>query len=225
MVHRRPTSRARAVAVGLSLLAATVLAGKDPEGSETVFALVLTFEQDFSRLALNSMQRELENILSPFDLRFEWRLGLQDRREQMANLLVSVRLRGSCTIEPSERPVDSLPLRVLGQTEISDGKLLSYCAVNCDEVRTIIQSAVNNEAFVQMQTRLGQALGRVLAHELYHILAATTRHRSSGISKRVVTPEDLVDGVMRLEAEEVEAIRRQIFRGHRVADSAADGRE
>lgn len=207
------------------MLAATVLAGKDPEEAETVFALVLTFEQDFSRLALNSMQRELEYILNPFDLRFEWRLGLQDRREQIANLLVSVRLRGSCTISPSEKPVDSLPLRVLGRTEISDGKLLSYCAVDCDKVRSLIQSSVNNEAFVQMQSRLGQALGRVLAHELYHILAATTRHRSSGISKRVVTPEDLVDGVMRLEPEEVEAIRQQTFPGQGGTDSAANGRE
>lgn len=195
------------------MLAATVLAGKDPPEPETVFALVLTFEQDFSRLALNSMQRELEYILDPFDLRFEWRLGRHDRSKKIANLLVSVHLRGSCTISPSERPVDSLPQRVLGQAEISDGKLLSYCAVDCDKVRSIIQSSVNNVGFVQMQTLLGQALGRVLAHEVYHILAATRQHRSDGISKGVVTPEDLVDGVVRLEPEEVEAIRRQTFPG------------
>ncbi len=211
------------MAVGLSLLAATVLAGKAQQERETVFALVLTFEQDFSPLALNSMQRELEYVLRPFDLRFEWRLGPQDRREQIANLLVNVRLRGRCTISPSQRPVDSVSPRVLGRTEISDGKLLSYCAVDCDEVRSMIQPAVNNEAFVQMQSLLGQALGRVLAHEVYHILAATTQHRSNGISKRMVTPEDLVEGVLRLEAEEVKAIRRHTFRGPRVADSPWGG--
>jgi len=211
-VDRRLTIGARA-AIGLSLLAAAAVAGKTRQEPETVFALVLTFEEDFSRLALNSMQRELEYILNPFDLRFEWRLGPQDRRERIANLLVSVHLRGSCTISPSERPVDSLPLRVLGRTEMSDGKTLSYCAVDCDKVRSIIQSSVNNEAFVQMQALLGQALGRVLAHEVYHILAATRQHRSNGIGKGLVTPEDLVDGVMRLEPEEVEAIRRQTFPG------------
>ena len=206
--------RARTWAVpGLILLAAA--ASAENTGTEkipeNVFAVVMTFEQDFSRPTLENMQRELEYILEPFDFQFRWRLGLNDRREEIANLLISVRMRGRCSISLPEEPPKPFPTRVLGQTEMSEGKLLSYCDVDCDGVRNMIWSAVSGESFVQMQNLMGRALGRVLAHDVFHILAGTTRHRRNGISRAVMTPEDLVEGVMQLEPEEVEGIRRHTF--------------
>jgi hypothetical protein len=40
-----------------------------------------------------------------------------------------------------------------------------------------------------------RALGRVIAHEIYHILAQTTEHDESGVAKAAFSLEDLmVDG-------------------------------
>lgn len=207
-----------------------VAAGEVQQDPETVFALVLSFEEEFSRPTLDHMQREVEYILRPFNLQFQWRMGPNDQREQLANVLVSVRMRGKCLVEQSDRPAESFATRVLGHTEMSEGNLLSYCEVDCDGIRSMIRPVVNDESFVQMQNLLGRALGRVLVHEVYHILGGTTRHRRNGVSRAVVTPEELVEGVMRLEPEELETIRRHTFRAPvRVkppvlADGAGEGR-
>ena len=112
---------------------------------------------------------------------------------------------------------------------MTEGRILSYCEVDCDGVRSMIRSATSGESFVQTQNLFGRALGRVLAHEVFHILTGTTRHRREGVSKAVVTPEELVDGVIKLEQEEVEAIYRHLFppgRGKRqpVYAGGGDGR-
>jgi len=41
-------------------------------------------------------------------------------------------------------------------------------------------------------------MGRVLAHEIYHIFANTQRH-GSGVSKAAYSVEDLLNGVLRLD--------------------------
>mgnify|MGYP001566210283 CR=1 FL=1 len=195
--------------------AGVLLAGPPPEvrdvpdSSENVFALVLTFEQDFSPPTLEQMQREVEYILRPFGFQFQWRMGRNDRQDQIANLLVSVRLRGKCAALEYRELVDYSHSRTLGTTEVSEGQLLSYCAIDCDHVRQMIRPAVGDESFTQTQFLLGRALARVLTHELYHILAGTIKHCRRGVSKAVVTPEDLVEGVWQLEPEEVEAIRQK----------------
>ena len=63
-----------------------------------------------------------------------------------------------------------------------------YCSGNmigADADRTLLRVHV---------PRLGRALGRVLAHELYHIFANTTKHARAGIAKSCYTaPELLAD--------------------------------
>jgi hypothetical protein len=197
--------------IWLSLLAAGLASAELPE-THNRFAVVLSFEEEYSEPTLEQMQRELEYILSPVGFAFQWRMGPNDRREEIANFLVSVRMTGRCALlTQTEQAGERFGNRVLGHTEMTEGRILSYCEVDCDGVRGMIRSATSSESFVQMQNLFGRALGRVLAHEVFHILSGTTRHRREGVSKAVVTPEELVDGVVKLELEEVEAIYRNLY--------------
>jgi hypothetical protein len=65
---------------------------------------------------------------------------------------------------------------------------MPYSEVKCDEVVKTVPAggALGQEA------ALGRAMGRVLAHELYHILARTTRHATDGLAKATQGFNDLV---------------------------------
>jgi hypothetical protein len=54
---------------------------------------------------------------------------------------------------------------------------------------------------------MGRALGRVLAHELYHIFANTTRHAADGVGKPAYSVADLLSADFRFARREALAMR------------------
>src|ERR1017187_298995 len=54
---------------------------------------------------------------------------------------------------------------------------------------------------------LGRALGRVLAHELYHIFADTTQHPPAGVAKPAYSAEDLLSADFSFARREALAMR------------------
>jgi hypothetical protein len=53
----------------------------------------------------------------------------------------------------------------------------------------------------------GRALGRVVAHELYHVLARTLRHGVVGVAKACYSPVELTAVRFQFEPREVELLR------------------
>jgi len=54
---------------------------------------------------------------------------------------------------------------------------------------------------------LGRAMGRVLAHELYHIVADTAGHGENGVAQPALSARELTSGQLELRASDVEAIQ------------------
>jgi hypothetical protein len=209
----------------LTALAAQAEPRVASSGSDTphLLAIVLTFEQAADDLTLEHTERELEYIFRPLGLRIQWRMGIEDRQEEVANLLISVRMQGRCSMMSDAELKDHPANLVLGRTETSEGEPLSYCAVDCDSVRAMIRAEANRESYLVQQRLLGRALARVLAHEMYHILAGTVRHFHRGITKPVLRPDELVGGPAAFEPEELEAIRRALPRPRSRPDPVPSG--
>jgi hypothetical protein len=53
----------------------------------------------------------------------------------------------------------------------------------------------------------GRAVGRVLAHEIYHIFANTVRHGSAGVGKAAYTVRELLCDCFQFEERESQALR------------------
>ena len=53
----------------------------------------------------------------------------------------------------------------------------------------------------------GRAVGRVLAHELYHIFANTLHHGSNGVGKGIYSVVDLLTRDFHFEERDYEALR------------------
>lgn len=95
----------------------------------------------------------------------------------------------------------------LGWTHVSDGVILPFSDVDCDRIRAFVQKGLLSLPRKDREATFGRAMGRVLAHELYHVFANTARHGSCGVGKASYSVEDLLSPQFRFEERESRALR------------------
>jgi hypothetical protein len=137
---------------------------------------------------LAAAHRETERVLPLPNLEFHWRaMATHDARETFDRLIV-VHLNGTCSIWASRQA----PARrgALGHAHVSDGQILPFVEADCAR---LLRAATRLRLFPfrHCQESLGRALGRVLAHEMYHVLSESHEHDQQGLSKSSLTPADL----------------------------------
>jgi hypothetical protein len=141
---------------------------------------------------LDAMEREVESLLALSHIQMSWTWSADPPRvfEQLA----VVTLRGAC------RPNAAIPASVqfatgdpeaLGKTQMVDGKVLPFADVRCDPVRKLIYRELYAKPSKQREVLLGRALGRVMAHELFHIILRSTDHGSNGLARPAQSSADL----------------------------------
>jgi hypothetical protein len=75
---------------------------------------------------------------------------------------------------------------------VDHGRVLPFSEVQCDQVRKTLFALEPTAGKNEKQEALGLAMARVVAHELYHVLASSTAHASRGLAKAVLPFSDLV---------------------------------
>jgi hypothetical protein len=80
----------------------------------------------------------------------------------------------------------------LGSTQVAQGRVLPFSEVECDQIRKALAYMHPGSNQLERQNALGLALGRVVAHELYHVLTRTTSHATAGLAKASQSLRDLV---------------------------------
>ena len=187
-----------------------LLAGVVPGWSETRVApfapitLYTQFEQAPPAGVLDALQEEVASIMAPIGLSFEWRDLGKGSHEVSAELAV-VTFVGRCdavgltTSSRLEGP--------LGWTHVSDGQILPFTDISCDRIRQLTQVGLLAFRGEDRAAKYGRALGRVLAHELYHIFANTTRHGSVGVAKESYNMQDLLADDFQFQARESRMLR------------------
>jgi hypothetical protein len=169
-----------------------------------VITLYTQFEIEPPPAVLEHLQSEVEGIMAPVGLRFEWRTLTGSRGDEVTAELAVVTVKGRCD-------VTGLGLRAkvegaLGLTHISDGQILPFAELSCDHLRNFVQGELIAMPAEEREASFGRALGRVLAHELYHIFANTTKH-GSGVSKESYTVRDLTADDFQFQHKESLVVR------------------
>ena len=125
--------------------------------------------------------------MEPSSVRPNWRdrAGLASS-ESFENLVV-VDFHGRCRMGPGDSAArEDQPL---GRTQVVDGQVLPFVEIECGRVQSFLRTSLLSGR--DPDVVLGRALARVLAHELYHVLADTTAHSRSGIAKPALSGTDL----------------------------------
>jgi hypothetical protein len=170
-----------------------------------VTAVVLS-EKRYSKVAIREMGREAAHILKQSGVSLRLRLGVP--AQSVSGTLVVVKLMGRCDMDGS--PAFLVP-GPLGWAHEVDGKVLPFSNLACDNLRGAVQSAATNGNQLRGNVLLGRAMGRVLAHELYHIVAGTSVHGREGVARSAFTPRELTSGLLELGASEAAAVQKGLF--------------
>lgn len=162
----------------------------------------------YSNLAIREMGREAAKILKQSGVSLRWRVGAP--AQPVTGLLVVVKLQGHCDMDGSPALPASGPL---GWTHEVDGQMLPFADLACDKLRGVVEVSAVNRDQVRGNVLLGRAMGRVLAHELYHITADTSEHGRDGVAQAALTPLELTSGSLELRPSDVAAVENGLSRG------------
>lgn len=149
---------------------------------------------------VEALQLEVRSIMAPMGLSFHWLNLANSDGKQVAIELAVIDFKGRCDVE-GLMARDSNP-GPLGWTHMSDGIILPFADVDCSAVRKFIQKELLETRIDNRAQAFGRALGRVLAHELYHIFANTRRHGSNGVGREFYSVHDLLSGDFQFQARE-----------------------
>lgn len=182
---------------GLALCAWSAVAAAS---STSVTALVLP-KGPYSEVAVREMGREAATILKQSGVSLHWMVGAPS--QSVDGWLVVVKLDGNCDMDGSTAQLVPGPL---GWSHEVNGDVLPFSDLACDNLRGAVEAAVHDARRMHANVLLGRAMGRVLAHELYHILADTPEHSRDGVAQAALTPRELTSGPLQLEPAENKAI-------------------
>ena len=188
----------------LALAALTALRARGGSTAGPV-TLYTDFQRAVPQAVEEALRDEVDSIMLPMGLRFEWR-RLSDFRSETVSVMVAVaHFEARCD-------VSGLVMRgnqkgSLGWTEISDGTILPFTHVDCERVRTFLQTALLGYRPEDRERAYGRALGRVLAHELYHVFSDTPKHAARGAAKAEYSVEDLLGANFQFHERQTRALR------------------
>ena len=175
------------------------------EAQPPAITVYTQFENTPSAVSASTMRQDLEAIMDPMGLQFTWRDLRGSSGSEVSVELVVVSFKGTCQM------TDALPPNgesgALGWTHMSDGAILPFSDVDCDKIRRFIASEVRSLDSQQREIVYGRAVGRVLAHELYHVFSNTTRHAAWGVAKAFYTAHDLVSDEFHFQEKDNRALR------------------
>jgi hypothetical protein len=208
----------RALVIGLVLAVLPAL-GQQPGAPIAPIALYTSFPQQQPPAAvLQALRDEVESIMSPSGLHFEWRSLAGVRGDEVAVELAVLTFRGRCDTEGMSAH-GSRHIGALGWTHVSDGDILPFSEVDCDGIRHFLSDAMFTLRQPDRDIAYGRALGRVLAHELYHIFADTKHHGSCGVAKEAYSAKDLLSNDFHFQDRESQALRTS--KAHVILENAA----
>ncbi len=140
---------------------------------------------------LQNLHTETGRILSPLGLALEWRDSKQVNPD--VNQLVVVRFAGSCSFA-GYNPAKIGPTEnsALASTAVADGRILPFITVECGKLRDRLGPLVIGLKGSEREAMLGRAAGRLLAHEVYHVLSGERRHAQQGVAQSCVTTRELL---------------------------------
>ncbi|PWU05219.1 MAG: hypothetical protein C5B51_15165 [Terriglobia bacterium] len=188
-------------------LAAVLLAGvcwpHDPLPSVVLFA---HFETSPDKKALWHMQQELDSILAPAGFKTAWVIAPEIPATCRDCHLTNIRFLGRCDIKRPARELVSA--NWLGRTITSEGELFPFVEVNCNRIEWLLGIAIEDRQPAWSEQVLGRAFARVLAHELYHVLANTKGHGASLLTRKQLSREALLAQHLSFDMEDIARIRR-----------------
>lgn len=143
---------------------------------------------------LVSLQHEAESAVFPAMIRLSWARQDAASAPGVYHRLTIVRFRGDCSLAAPLPLTSASPANAeaLGQTRVVNGDVLPISDIRCDAARKYLGREIRALPPSEQDEAFGRALGRVVAHELYHMLLRTRTHGKTGLARPAVSRAELL---------------------------------
>jgi hypothetical protein len=194
----------RRAAIVFTLLALTLPVGANTTPSSEV-TVILDFKGPNSPNATKEMQREAGKILGASGINLSFRSRSEAYGSDFSDLVVMT-FRGNCKSEPPMPRYDETgPYAV---TWTTDGQVLPFGEVDCGRVIQSARSAMWGGDLSRADTFYGRALGRVMAHEIVHMLTKSGDHAKGGVFREALSPRELTGASLTLSRADLDRLKQ-----------------
>jgi hypothetical protein len=171
----------------------------------------------------DEMKREVDALMEGAGYSVSWRSpGDFGQDEGDAAVIVS-EFQGVCEV-PRPGIILAPPGAgaILASTAVSDGEVLPFIGVDCATVARLLAPALPNSASGRRTFLYGRALGRVVAHELFHALTGTREHDQGGVAKHSFRASDVLAEHFEFELATLRRFRESLPVGSDTDDGNPD---
>jgi hypothetical protein len=168
----------------------------------------LKANNDSSTSAIGEMKAEMDELMRSVGVNLHWKDAKKTAGGTQRELVV-LELRGICAA-PHRAPAGP-PLQTqasLASSAVSDGHILPFTWVDCGALTRFIGRSVADLPDPQRDFTYGRAMGRLAAHEFYHVLGQRNEHTQTGIAKAEFAESDLLSDHLEFETTVVAKNRR-----------------
>src|SRR5271165_116793 len=160
-----------------------------PPSNDADVTVIVNFKGSYSAPAIKEMQREAGEIIKTSGIRLGWRLR-SEAADSTFNDLVVMTFKGACVFNPMPMLVDELGPYAITRT--TGGEVQPFGEVDCDHVVSSMHSAMSGADYAKADILLGRALGRIVAHELVHMLTKSKQHGKEGVERAALSARQLI---------------------------------
>lgn len=177
------------------------------EAKKPVTVILDLHDVRYSEGSLSAMKTEAQRILSRAGVSLDWRKKDDLGEYPQFGEVVIFRFTGRCVMDPIATLFDERG--PLAATATSDDDVLPFGVVHCDRVKASLRRTFTGNDYARGNELLGTALGRVMAHEMYHMFAGEKGHAARGVAREALTADQLVRGEIGLDSRAAAEIRER----------------
>ena len=175
-----------------------------PAAAGEGITIVLDFQGPHSDDSIAEMKREFAGVMKDTAIPFDFRLLSEAVHHTFSDLLV-VRFKGKCVLEPAPYLYDERG--PMAFTYSTGGVVQPFSEIECGKLTSVIHGVMSGSDYAQADVLLGRALGRVLAHEVMHMLSKSGDHGRAGVTKKALSGSQLIAPALRLDPDDLERLR------------------
>jgi hypothetical protein len=182
------------------LLCVSIASGSELEVCNDV-VVYLKPADGLSAAAIAETKFELAFLLRAIGTRVIW-WDAEKSQSGTDQTLIVADFTGTCALTASPYPPpDFSSLPPLAHAPVANGQVLPFAYVDCATLNQLIGPVLARQAIDPREYMYGRAIGRLLAHEIHHILAQTGEHAAAGIAKQSFSANDLLAARFAFEPE------------------------
>jgi len=184
------------------LLYVSIASGSDLEVGSSV-VVYLKPADSLSTAAISETKAELAILLRAIGTRVIW-WDAEKSPSGTDHVLIVADFTGTCSLTESVYPppdISSLP--PLAHAPVANGQVLPFAYVDCTTLNQLLGPVLARQSTEPREYMYGRAIGRLLAHEIHHILAQTRDHAAAGIAKPHFSSKDLLTARFEFEPDTI----------------------